>query len=287
MDRLDRSPVIDAEALLATVSAYKLTVWSRCQALFFYLYVKGLWGAPSPAILFGSAMDAAQGHGYRDKRDHERNPDPADVQAKFAATFDEEREEVEDWEGQQPGDLLDEGTGIVKTWATKAAPLVRPFDVHKRFSLQIQDFRLTGEVDVTMEFEDQEAVAPAQRGCYVVDNKTSKRRWARSKATEGFQTAMYSIAAGSGALTPKADPSRIGYDVIVRTKKPYTQRMVVGVGNAERQHLVQLIDTARRGWRAAYQSGAFFPNRSHFMCSRRWCPRWRECERDHGGTVKP
>lgn len=285
-ERHDRRPAITEERLVEKVSAYKLQVWGRCQALFKYLYVDGLWGPPTPGIVFGSAFDKVVSDGYRRKRDERKDPDPKDSQERFAAVLEEEGEEVEDWEGEKPGDLKDEGARHVAYWAKKTAPKVVPFDVQHRFRLHISEWKVDGVIDLTMRLADQEQRDPAYRGIFVVDHKTSGKAWSAAKANQQMQTVFYSLAAQAGQLVEGVDPSRVGYEIMVRNKTPRRQRFVVGVGPSQTRALVNRIETARRGWAALYRSGAFYPNREHFMCSRRWCPHWRRCESEHGGQVR-
>lgn len=283
--KLHRRPAVDAEWLTTKVSAYKLRVWNQCPALFKFLYVDGLWSGASPSMAFGTAFDRTVGAGYRAKRDRGDNPNPADSEEQFAAFFEEEAESVEDWMEEKPGRMKDEGTRFARHWAERTAPGVRPFAVQRRFSIAVQDWEVSGVIDLTMELEQPKV--EAWTGRLIVDHKTAAKSWNAKDAAQQLQSVFYSLAAESGQLGADVDTGRVGYEVMVRLKKgPKRQRFMVGVGPEQKAHLIQRIDTTRRLWGAAFRAGAFPPNREHFMCSRRHCARWRECEREHGGRVR-
>ena len=285
--RYERRPVVSADALCSKVSQSKLLVWSWCQAKFFYQYVQGLWGPPSPQMALGTAFDETVNDGYREKRDHERDPRIKDSQERFAAHFERSVEEVEDFEDESRGSLKDDGVRHVGKWASEVAPDVIPHDVQKRFSLDIAGCEINGVIDVSMELRNQKALASIQRGLFVVDHKITKRSWTETQAAKQLQNVFYSYAGRTGQLADGVNPDKIGYEVMVRNKKPKRQSFVVAVTDRDRLFTANLIETARRGWRAAYTSGAFYPNRGHFMCSRRQCQHWRKCEQEHGGQVDP
>ena len=285
-EKLDRRPVMSEEQLIEKVSAYKLTTWGRCQALFKYLYIDGLWGPPSPALVFGSAFDRAVSDGYKNKRQTDKDPGVKDSQEVFAATLEKEGEDVEDWEGEKIGDLKDEGARHVLYWAKHTAPEVIPYDVQHRFRLHVSDWKVDGVIDLTMQLTNQAERTAPYRGIFVVDHKTSGKAWSAAKANQQMQTVFYSLAAQAGQLVEGVDPSRIGYEIAVRNKVPRRQRFVVGVGQKQIHGLLNRIETARRGWVASYRSGAWYPNREHFLCSLRWCPHWKRCEAEHGGSVR-
>lgn len=260
-----------------------MSTWLACQAKFYFSYVLGIWSGPNPSRAWGTAIDEATNHGHREKRDR-RDPSHKDCQDRFAAAFDIEREQIEDWEEESPDAMLDEGARHIEKWTKETLPNVEPYDVQKPFKLLVADYQVRGVIDVTMSRTDKQD-GPFS-GIYVCDQKTSKKSWSKADLGKQMQAIFYSLAADTGQLVEGVDSSRVAFRVFVRLKRgPRQQNLIVGIGPEQKQHTLNLIETARRAWKAAYQASAWTPNRNHFACRRRYCTHWERCEKEHGGTV--
>lgn len=224
--------------------------------------------------------------GYAEKLSSGKDPSPEDARGRFAYLFDEQAQEVEDWkneDGETRGQLLDVGTSHAEHWAKETMPTVRPLIVGRQFAIGNNDWTIRGEVDMTAEIEGAEGPLA---GPMIVDFKTAAKSWSVADAKQQSQAVTYTAVARSGALGDVAT-DRMLFEVAVRLKRgPKRQRFVVPVTERDHQHFLRFVESSRRSWAAAIQAGIFLPNRKHFMCSRRHCPRWRECEREHGGTVR-
>ena len=100
------------------------------------------------------------------------------------------------------------------------------------------------------------------------------------------------------ARPPTADPRRGGRSgglacatprLLNRRPQPLTKTKKVqivqepwSIGADERRYAETMYPMIQNGMR----TGLYIPNRAGFLCSRRYCGYWRQCEREYGGVVK-
>lgn len=274
--------------IVATFSPSKMEVAAQCQSKFLYDYVQRLPRRVRADGQFGNAVDAVGNEVYRAKiaalegagpqlsaADLERaTPTAAAAACIFAAEWDFQGAAVDEWQDDTPAGVLDEGVQLVKRWRDDVAAYVLPRSTQQYLRRTVTDpvtgerFDLSGIVDL----QGDTAIAGV-----VVDLKTSRRSYRADKLARSFQPATYSILAG----VPWFE-----YHVLVRTKEPRPPQVLrVSIPDGERQALVRRAATLRRQIAHAYETGDWLPNRTHTLCSRRYCDRWQVCERDFGGTV--
>ena len=71
-------------------------------------------------------------------------------------------------------------------------------------------------------------------------------------------------------------------DTLVKTKVPALVEQEISIDTADIASTEKLYPLVQKGIRG----GFFQPNRSHFMCSKKYCAFWRACEREFGGRVE-
>jgi hypothetical protein len=62
---------------------------------------------------------------------------------------------------------------------------------------------------------------------------------------------------------------------------------IVVLSNTISDHDVALVNNLVTAVFRGFAASVYPPNRDAFICSRRHCPYWRECEEQYGGRVKP
>jgi hypothetical protein len=78
------------------------------------------------------------------------------------------------------------------------------------------------------------------------------------------------------------EPSSLGLDYLVKNKSPKVQRARWKPNGDDSKLVLSLINRVAKG----IDKEVFIPNRAHFMCSKRFCAFWRECQQEFGGKVK-
>src|SRR5262249_34217292 len=111
----------------------------------------------------------------------------------------------------------------------------------------------------------------------IIDLKSAKTSPAKNviRPDYRFQIATYE------RLSPQAS-GEARLDTVVKLKRevklvsqPFT------VTDADRTHVERMYPLVQEKMR----SGLYMPNRNHFLCSRKYCSHWRQCETDYGGVV--
>jgi hypothetical protein len=268
------------------MSPSRLEMLQRCGFAFFCRYVEGIKSPPTAALAFGSAFDDAANDASSAKIVSRETPKPADVAARFDAAWSTRSREVEDWsEDESPAELLDLGTSLAERWTSRFLSVIQPLEVQPRLSIELET---SGETWNAYGFADVDALlelpGPAAGRRVVIDNKTSKNRWSADRLQSSTQAAFYVEA----MRRRTGDPiDRAVWAISVKSKrKPDVQVLSRRVDASERAGVLHRFAAARELVRALYSSGAWLPNRTNPLCSRRWCAYFARCERTWGGTVR-
>ncbi len=67
----------------------------------------------------------------------------------------------------------------------------------------------------------------------------------------------------------------------MKTKTPQLVQISCTINKADVASVEKLYPVVQRGIRG----GFFAPNRSHYLCSRKYCGFWRRCQQEFGGEV--
>lgn len=262
---------------LARMSPSKVECAAKCLAQFAFRYIERvthpLWNS---SIVLGRALDTATGAAYTAKAVTGTTPSADDVAARFAAEWDMESETVERWDdGDTAGGLMDWGTRAGARWRDEIAQFVRPRAVQPKLERDVFDPR-TGDRWTMSGFADQIGELESTGQPIVTDLKVSGRRYSADRITRGWQPAFYTLM---------ADIPTFQFHVLVQNKAPAVQ--VIGATFTAADHAAVVSRTAmlRRQIRNAHATGDWLPNRTHTLCSRRYCEHWRACEQRHGGRV--
>jgi len=260
--------------LITTMSPSRLGCAQQCLAKFAFRYVDKLRGATSAALQFGRAFDEAGAAVYAAKMTTGTTLPSSDVQARFAAEWDFAAGAVDDWGEDSRGGLLDSGTRGVALWRDRIAQHVQPVAVQEDLRATVVDpatgepFQLRGVIDVRGSTISNPAV--------VADIKTSARVYQPARFAREWQPAAYTLLAG----TPTFE-----YHVVTSAKAPETQVLRAVVSDGDRTAFLRRAAMLRRQIAHAARTGDWLPNRTHVLCSRRYCEHWAACEQRYGGRV--
>ena len=271
-------PRVDSTArVLATVSPSKLDLFVRCQAAWTYRYVHGLKRPPSAAMAFGTAHDATANSVYTDRLQTGELPTVEQAQERFAADWDDAAADVEDWAEDDPDHLLDAGVRVTELWHRKAARHVVPHEIQPKLTRDFADgddtFTVLGYADVVGEVGGTPTI---------IDQKAGRRAWTPADLIRSTQAVAYPWMTDLRRF--QIHSSQIGRGTSKWTGFKVLSRTLT---DADVDVFPRQVVAARRQMRALMETGDVVPNRSHFICSRRWCGYWEQCQRDFGGTVAP
>lgn len=259
--------------LLGTVSISKLEMANRCLQQFAFQYIERLPRQNRAAVQFGDAIDATGNGTYTSKKATGETPSRSDVQARFAADWDFSADAIDDWQGGTRGEWLDAGVRSVAVWRDRIAAFVQPAAVQEKITRTVVDpvsgesFGLTGYLDLR---------GAVQERAIVADLKSSGRSYRPDVFARRLQPVAYTLL---------AEIPTFEFHIIVPTKEPKTQVLRSTISDGDRVAFLRRAGMLRRQVRHAATTGDWLPNRSHTLCSRRYCEFWRECERRHGGRV--
>ena len=164
---------------------------------------------------------------------------------------------------EEPAELKKLGETLTLKYLDEACPEIEPKAVEFKVQGAINGVRVRGYIDLL----------DAQGR--VIDLKTAARTPSEISSDYRFQVATYRQLLG-GIVTGEA---RV--DTLVKTKTPKLVQIGCTIEQSDVDAVERLYPLVQRGIRG----GFFAPNRSHYLCSRKYCGFWRECERQFGGKV--
>jgi hypothetical protein len=225
------------------------------------------------ALLQGSCVHAALAGNYRQKIETKEDLPAAGVKAIFADAWGTLLKETEFRDDEEPDTLKAEGEALTLKYLDELAPKVQPAAVELPVVGMIAGVRIRGIIDLL------------DTSGRIIDVKTAARKPSRVKTPQGEQYEVSPDYRFQVATYRQLEPSASGVarvDTLVKTKAPALVEQEITIDAADLAATAKLYPLVQRGIR----SGFFQPNRSHFMCSKRYCAFWRACEREFGGRVE-
>lgn len=220
-------------------------------------------------LAFGTATHSTLMRNYVQKVDTRSDLDVEVVKDIFSDEFEKEFQHVdkEDLKTADKG-IKDTGISLIEKYQTEVAPRIYPVHVEMRLRLKFKDyaFGLTGQIDIYDIYNR------------IVDHKTTGKKIKEvnpanyERQVGGFYALLLKSA---GKEVEKARIDYLGYsDNHVEIKHKDVP--------IDTNHALKMFKTAADSIKA----GNFIPNRNSFLCTKRFCKFWNECEKTFGGTVK-
>lgn len=280
---------------LDAMTQSKLGLWLDCQQKFKAIYVDGLRRPPNAILAYGDSWDRLQTamkgvdrnygkgiethDGYYCQKLRSKEPTPAQTQELAVQLFEEEANTVEDWVDEDVGTMKDSVASGAKSWAWEVGRLYEPLALQVPYQVRF-DEGWTNRGTLDMVGRDAETKTP-----FIIDAKTSKRKWAEKKALSSYQPASYTFGASQLPNLSGVSLDIFEFHVHVRTKVPQNQIIRVNVTQADRDRYLVMQRVARRQIELAMQTGEWMPNRESILCSKKWCPFWQQCQNEWGGVI--
>jgi hypothetical protein len=197
----------------------------------------------------------------------------AGVKAIYAEAWGGLVKETEFRDDEEPGTLKAEGEALTIKYLDELAPEVQPAAVELPVGGMIAGVRVRGIIDLL------------DASGRIIDVKTAARKPSRVRTPQGEQYEVAPDYRFQVATYRQLEPRASGVarvDTLIKTKVPALVEPEITIDVADLAATEKLYPLVQRGIRG----GFFQPNRSHFMCSKRYCAFWRACEREFGGRVE-
>lgn len=166
-------------------------------------------------------------------------------------------DEVDQWNGHEPADLLKRGDAFLKRFWKQEEPLItkeRLVDVEHEFSITLAGVEIRGVVDLL-----------ERNYCwdYKVRSKNSMRYL---NVDRSLQLSLYAVATGR---------EKVGYIVFVKDDGSIIHKQSVRDLKRTKSWLEFMVSQVAQG----ISKGAFMPCNpaDNYLCSSQWCAHWDSC----------
>lgn len=250
---------------IQSLSPSMALTYLKCNRQFYYQNVAKLPRLASPVLALGAAIHET----FRENAWQKINSgmDLSEPLLKNFFAEDLEYREV-DWSGQGLSTTKDQGVICVEEYRQKMAPKVQPAFVEYAFNMEVKnrDWGIAGKVDLITDKE------------VVIDHKTTKGRMKAPRVEHVFQLGVYALAVKQQAWGANVT-ARLDY--YPRGKRDAYSHPVTFAPSLAKNVLTTFDQVAH-----GIQSEVWAANRtSNYLCKRRYCNYWNQCEIDCGGTV--
>jgi len=242
--------------------------YMKCSAQYFYKRTIGP-KPPTISLLYGSSVDDAINLDMEQKIESHEDLKPNDVMDAFVSSWDKRKEETKFFPSDKPKDLRETGIRSVENWLQDVAPTIQPSAVQEELSFEADDSKIVQYADLITEDGT------------IIDNKTAGRSPGEHISHDHkLQLTLYGMGYESKNVFA---PRELGLDYMIKTKTPKVQRVRWTPNDSDIMLANSMVGFVKKG----IEKGVFIPNRGSFLCSKRFCGYWKECQSEFGGTVKP
>ena len=256
------------------LSPSSITQYIKCSAQYMFKKVIGPM-PPTIALLYGKSIDRAINVDLEQKINTREDLPAGDLKDAFVTSWDKDKQSTIFFKNDKPEDLREVGVKSIDLWHKDIAKSVQPSHVQEKLFVEFEDFNYN-----ILQFAD---VITEEK--VIIDNKTAGRSIPSKDGNiavphdHRLQLTMYDI----GYETNYGErPQELGLDYLIKNKTPKSQRTRWKPNNDDRSYTMNLFKSVAKG----IDNETFLPNRGHFMCSKRFCAYWKECESNFGGKVK-
>lgn len=244
----------------------QINCYLQCSAKYMFQYVDKVKTGKSLALAFGSAVHKSIETNYTQKIESKTDLPVDEVVQTFADSFEEETKEVDRVEIISDPTSKDIGVGLVKKYHYEIAPTLQPKAVEQKVEATFQgyDFGITGTMDL---------LTTNKR---IFDHKTASKKNSTPPDSHVRQGSFYELLAHAAG----EEVEEVNFTYLVKTKSPQVYNETIQTDTKHALMMAQHVGNAA-------DKGVFIPMRDSFLCTKRFCSYWNECEKKFGGSVKP
>lgn len=238
-----------------------------CSAKYLFQEIEHV-ATPNKAYLaFGSSIHRTLEKNYSQKIETKTDLPVDEAKQFFADVFDDEFGQVDkiDLIDEKPGQIKDQGVKLIEKYQKEIAPRIIPVAVEQRIKVTFTgyDYGLAGTIDLY----DADSV--------ILDHKTTSKK-INGTIPEGYKRQISAYALLEEATGRKVSAARIDY---FKRDTVEVKHLPVQI---DKEHFFSTFQSVGE----AIKNGVFIPNRNSFLCSKRYCKFFAECEKKFGGKVK-
>lgn len=250
------------------LSASRVNMFLKCAQQYFYRYCEGLVAPPSAAMTRGSSYHRGVHANMSQKIESHEDMPVDDVLDHYSTDFDVRSHDTLWQDSEDKGEIKDSGIVLLREYQEIVAPDIQPVASEQEFELALENkpWTFTGILDIK---DDAEVIH---------ENKTSSQSLKQPRQEHLIQITGYSIGAWESEVVGKQ--ARLTY--AVSKKQPEIVSHDVTMSQSGVLYFLTIIAQVAN----AIESEIWTLNRSHNLCSKRWCAYFSRCIGQFGGTVK-
>jgi hypothetical protein len=248
-----------------TFSHSQYSKWKTCAKAYQFRYVQGIDTPASVNMFRGTAVHAGAEAAHLHMIEHKTVPSLEEMRTKVSDAFEAGKDQVQDWEGEQPGAVKDLALKLYEKYHTENLPKLRPVAAEEGFAVKVGTVPVTGYIDL-VEQHSGFGTPSGNDPITIVDLKTSSAKWSASDVEKDTQLTLYSIVKKTplvridNLVTLKAGPAFHRFE---STRSKDQQRVF-------QEDFEETAEFIRQG---------VFPKASidSWACSEKWCGYWSLC----------
>ena len=256
------SPYAEPEEIL---SPSRTNCYLSCSARYYYKYRLELPDVQGSARAVGKALHSTAKENFEQKIETKQDLPLTAALALYRDAWTTEEAVTVFQKDEDRAELRAMGAKLVAKFLETTAPLIEPAAVELPVEGRISGVRVRGIVDLV-----------DVRG-KIIDLKSANRSPSKGviRPDYRFQVATYAT------LAPKASGAAELHTIVKLQKDIKIVPQSFVVTEADRRSVETLYPLAQEGM----ASGLYTPNRNNYLCSRKYCPYWKQCIQDFGGDV--
>jgi len=242
------------------ISVTQLKMYLRCPLQYKFRYIDGLKIPPPSTITLGKTIHQTLEENFSQKVKTKKDLPLEYLKDYFSDIWDIEAKETQFEEGEKPGKVKDEGINLISVYHKTHSPQIIPISVEEEFELEFENspLKLKGYIDLI------------DKNRTIIDHKVKSRSMTQQDAEQDLQLTAYYLAYKIKKKTP---PQGLRFDVIVRTKTPKIQKILISKTDQDTIRFLKILTQVT----CAIKSGIFYPHES-FYCNvcgyRELCRKW-------------
>ncbi|MEM3091506.1 MAG: PD-(D/E)XK nuclease family protein [Candidatus Pacearchaeota archaeon] len=244
-----------------------INTYLECGAKYYFQEIEKMAVPNKSYLAFGTSIHQTLKENFAYKIITKTDLEIEEAKQIFSEVFDKEFENVDkiDLAEEKPGLIKDQGIKLIEKYQKEVSPRIIPAAVEQKIKVKFKnyDYGLAGTIDL-YDTDNQ-----------IIDHKTTSKE-INGKIPISYQRQISAYAILEEAAGHKVEGARIDY-----LKRDTTEIRHLKV-EIDKEHFLRIFQTVGD----AIKNGVFIPNRNSFLCTKRYCKYYAECERKYGGTVK-
>ena len=201
---------MDPDLPAGVLSPSQFDTYRKCPRRYEYRHIHKIISPPGIAMIKGTAVH--RGAEVTHKKTIETGTPMALAEAVQAVSdsFDKKRQDIENWEDENPDIIKDRALAAFRTYYVEAVPAIQPVKVEHPFAVKIGTVPFRGVIDLVDSVKEEAFIEGVQPTTEVVsDLKVTGARWPEQRVRQSTQLTFYAYVENT---------FRVRYDFILEQK---------------------------------------------------------------------